>query len=237
MAKTRDPSIPLSLSIFIVTFFPGFLSLAGATKHGGFSVELIHRDSIKSPLYTESSSHFQKLQNSFLPSIKRAKHFYPNSKTEPEADIPESQVTPIIGSYIMSYSLGTPPFKIFGIADTGSDLVWSQCLPCRNCCNQTAPLFDRSKSSTFENISCLDQTCTSIVPCPAQTCCEDGTKWCQYEQQYADNNTVSFGNLVSDSLTLGFTSGRQVAFPNVVVGYGYINGPFSEQTWNCGMIR
>ncbi|KAI9119711.1 hypothetical protein K1719_009100 [Acacia pycnantha] len=101
MAKTHDPSIPFSLSIFIVNVIPGFLSLAGATKHGGFSVELIPRDSAKSPLYTESSSHFQKLQNSFLRSIKRAKHFYANSKTKPEPDIPKSQVTPITGSYIM----------------------------------------------------------------------------------------------------------------------------------------
>ncbi|XP_028755411.1 aspartic proteinase CDR1-like [Neltuma alba] len=228
MAEAHNPTVPLSLSFLLVTCISGFLFLTEATNHG-FSVELIHRDSAKSPLYTESSQ-VQKLHSSFLHSIKRANCFYPNTETdEAEEDLPESEVIPITGEFIMAYSLGTPPFKIFGIADTGSDLVWSQCLPCRNCYNQIAPSFDRSKSSTFKNISCFDQKCTSIVPREVQTCCEDGTKLCQYDVQYADH-LVSIGNITSGTLTLGSTSGRQVAFPNIVVGCGYIDGPFSETT-------
>ncbi|PRQ52480.1 putative nepenthesin [Rosa chinensis] len=33
----------------------------------------------------------------------------------------------------MKFSLGTPPLDIYAAADTGSDLVWTQCQPCQAC--------------------------------------------------------------------------------------------------------
>ncbi|XP_027916007.1 probable aspartic protease At2g35615 [Vigna unguiculata] len=33
-------------------------------------------------------------------------------------------------TYYMKYSIGTPPFEVVGYADTGSDLIWTQCQPC-----------------------------------------------------------------------------------------------------------
>ncbi|CAN1245125.1 Aspartic proteinase CDR1 [Linum grandiflorum] len=54
----------------------------------------------------------------------------------------------------MNISLGTPPFSIVAIADTGSDIIWTQCKPCVGCYKQDAPLFDPKSSSTYKTVSC-----------------------------------------------------------------------------------
>ncbi|CAN1233739.1 Aspartic proteinase CDR1 [Linum perenne] len=53
----------------------------------------------------------------------------------------------------MNITLGTPPFPILAIADTGSDIIWTQCKPCSNCYEQNAPLFDPASSSTYQTVS------------------------------------------------------------------------------------
>lgn len=45
------------------------------------------------------------------------------------------------------------------IMDTGSDLTWLQCQPCKSCYNQQGPLFDPSTSPTFQPILCNSTTC------------------------------------------------------------------------------
>ncbi|KAG6782457.1 hypothetical protein POTOM_011858 [Populus tomentosa] len=45
----------------------------------------------------------------------------------------ESEIIANGGEYLMSLSLGTPPFEILAIADTGTDLIWTQCTPCDKC--------------------------------------------------------------------------------------------------------
>ncbi|CAN1233694.1 Probable aspartic protease At2g35615 [Linum perenne] len=52
----------------------------------------------------------------------------------------------------MSISLGTPPVPILAIADTGSDVVWTQCKPCPSCYVQNDPLFDPASSSTYQTV-------------------------------------------------------------------------------------
>ncbi|CAN1245121.1 Aspartic proteinase CDR1 [Linum grandiflorum] len=53
----------------------------------------------------------------------------------------------------MNISLGTPPFSIVAIADTGSDIIWTQCKPCVGCYKQDAPLFDPKSSSTYKTVA------------------------------------------------------------------------------------
>ncbi|CAN1233744.1 Aspartic proteinase CDR1 [Linum perenne] len=62
----------------------------------------------------------------------------------------------------MNITLGTPPFPILAIADTGSDIIWTQCKPCSNCYEQNAPLFDPASSSTYQTVSCSSDTCASL---------------------------------------------------------------------------
>ena len=68
--------------------------------------------------------------------------------------------------YVVNVGLGTPKRMFTLNIDTGSDLLWTQCLPCKlgnysGCYKpQQHPIFDASKSSTYINITCPSHTCS-----------------------------------------------------------------------------
>jgi hypothetical protein len=59
----------------------------------------------------------------------------------------------------MPISLGTPAQKSTVIVDTGSDLMWTQCLPCDSCYPQNDPLFNPAASSTYKLATCASALC------------------------------------------------------------------------------
>ncbi|GLU14707.1 hypothetical protein SLE2022_312600 [Rubroshorea leprosula] len=124
----------------------------------GFSAQLIHRDSPRSPFHNSSETHSQRLTNALRRSINRLSHFN-TSRHELQSNVFSDGN---IGEYIMNISIGTPPVEILGIADTGSDLIWTQCKPCAHCYKQDAPLFDPKSSSTYEPLSCLSTECKGL---------------------------------------------------------------------------
>ncbi|KAK2379510.1 aspartic proteinase CDR1 [Trifolium repens] len=193
--------------------------------NNGFSVELIHRDSPKSPLYQATENKYQRVVNAARRSIKFANHFYQDSLT----NTPKSTIIPAKGEYLMSYSVGSPPFKLYGIADTGSDIVWLQCEPCKKCYNQTTPIFNPSKSSSYKNIPCLSKLCQSVH----DTSCSDQNS-CQYAIIYGDRSH-SLGDLSFETLTLESTTGRPISFPKSVIGCGTDN-KMSFETAGSGIV-
>ncbi|PKU82196.1 Protein ASPARTIC PROTEASE IN GUARD CELL 2 [Dendrobium catenatum] len=78
--------------------------------------------------------------------------------------------------------------------DTGSDLTWTQCVPCINCHNQNNPFYDPTQSSTFTTIECISNYCTQL---PKFDC--SSTFTCLYEIGYADH-CMSKGSLIKDTL-------------------------------------
>ncbi|KAJ1412448.1 Xylanase inhibitor, N-terminal [Sesbania bispinosa] len=66
------------------------------------------------------------------------------------------------GEYLLKMSLGTPAIEVIGIADTGSDIIWTQCQLCVHCYNQTIPVFDPNHSSSFNVVPCTDSTSISL---------------------------------------------------------------------------
>ncbi|RDX82827.1 Aspartic proteinase CDR1, partial [Mucuna pruriens] len=48
----------------------------------------------------------------------------------------------------MSYSLGTPPFQVYGVVDTCSDIIWVQDQLCEACYSDTSFTFGPSYSKT-----------------------------------------------------------------------------------------
>ncbi|CAN1176478.1 Aspartic proteinase CDR1 [Linum perenne] len=61
----------------------------------------------------------------------------------------------------MNISIGTPPFQILGILDTGSDITWTQCKPCSKCYTQKGALFNPTFSTTYKTVSCPSNACAS----------------------------------------------------------------------------
>ncbi|GLT40087.1 hypothetical protein SLA2020_142450 [Shorea laevis] len=211
---------------YCLFFFSLILSTTAATaKTGGFSVELIHRDSPKSPFYNPLEIPSQRVANALRRSISRTNHFLSSKKT----DTPRSNIIPNSGEYLMNISLGTPPFPILAIADTGSDLVWTQCLPCSECYEQEAPLYNPKSSSTYKTIPCSSRQCEELqgTSCSGEESKSEST--CVYSVAYGDQS-FSNGDLVSDTLTLASTSGRPVALPQTTFGCGHDNdGTFNEK--------
>jgi len=189
------------------------ISLSNALNNG-FSVELIHRDSSKSPLYQPTQNKYQRVTNAMRRSINRVNNFYKDSLT----NTPKSTVIPDHGAFLMTYSVGTPPFKLYGILDTGSPMVWLQSKPCEHCYNQTTPIFNPLKSSSYKNnIPCLSKKCKSFE----STFCSKN-KTCEYTIKYGDGST-SQGDLSLETLTLDSTSGSSISFPKTVLGFGHKN--------------
>ncbi|XP_010470147.1 PREDICTED: aspartic proteinase CDR1-like [Camelina sativa] len=111
-------------------------------------------------------------------------------------------------TYLMRLHIGTPPFEIRAVLDTGSNLVWTQCLPCTNCYDQYAPIFDPSKSSTFKEKRCHGHSC----PC---------------DIVYADGSYTK-GTLATETVTIHSTSGELFVMPKTIIGCSHNSSGFKS---------
>ncbi|KAF8028761.1 hypothetical protein BT93_E1422 [Corymbia citriodora subsp. variegata] len=183
----------------------------------GFTTELVRRDAPGSPNSNLGGNPYQHVVDAIRRSISRAHRLSRNSAGT--LDTPSAVITSADGSYTMNVSLGTPPAPYVGIADTGSDLIWTQCKPCPDCFEQASPLFDPSKSSTYKEISCQTSLC-DVVP---RASCGEGGRLCEYSYSYGDRSFTN-GNLATETFVLGSSSGRPVSVPKVLFGCGHNNG-------------
>ncbi|KAI4312543.1 hypothetical protein MLD38_037350 [Melastoma candidum] len=188
-------------------------SIAAEAIDGGFTVELIPRDSPKSPFYDPSETLPQRVGKAVRRSIARLAGLRSNTPGDPYGHITSNE-----GDYLIKLAIGTPPVQIMGIADTGSDLIWTQCKPCHSCFRQDAPLFDPSKSRTYAVVSFHSPKCkvydeTSSSP----------QGQCLYTARYGDQS-YSNGNIATDDISLDSTSGSSIKFSETVFGCGHDNG-------------
>ncbi|KAK8945584.1 Aspartic proteinase CDR1 [Platanthera guangdongensis] len=138
-----------------------------------------------------------------------------------EIDI-HSDIIPNTFEYLMTFYIGTPPEKLVAIADTGSDLIWVQCSPCKLCYTQKPPLFDPSSSSTYKSVSCNDDSCAALP----ESGCAAGDH-CQYHYSYGDRSYV-VGDLSVDTLSFDSAEAESpVQIPKILFGCTHeSNGTF-----------
>ncbi|MCO5589116.1 hypothetical protein L7F22_043082 [Adiantum nelumboides] len=107
-----------------------------------------------------------------------------------------------VGQFLAVLKIGTPPVSFTAIVDTGSDLVWRQCRPCKQCYPQTDygfPIFDPIHSSTFRKAPCTDPLCQlycgscSSTTLPAAP--PIGGLACSYNSPYDDSPAFTRGEL------------------------------------------
>ncbi|CAM6016575.1 unnamed protein product [Sphagnum balticum] len=184
--------------------------------------QLLHRDHPDSPLSRSSTSntklsHTERMAAAVKRSWARRDYISSRARLTREAGDFESQVTPDIGEYTMALSVGTPPQRFVAVMDTGSDLVWLNCLPCIQCINQPhGPPFDPSLSSSYSPASCVDNACTAL-PNNWGTCA--GTN-CGYQYEYGDGSSTE-GELAYETFTVTNVDGSTTAIPNVTFGCGH----------------
>jgi hypothetical protein len=125
-------------------------------------LELLRRD--HHPSLTDSTSTQPPKSSSerFLEAVKRSHarrdaiarsmQSAPKSNSVKPSSIPVT--TEGEGEYLTQIGLGTPKKTLTLILDTGSDLVWTQCLACQACYQQIDPIFNPAKSSTYKPVRC-----------------------------------------------------------------------------------
>lgn len=200
--------IPLLLTTVMILA----LSRASLQNHVSFSVDLVHRDSIKSPLHNPSHTLDDKIHAAIRRSKSRA-HYLQHAIASGQNVTPssyDSNVTASPFEYLMTIKVGTPSRSIVAVADTGSDLIWTNCKPCQKCYKQNAPLFDPRSSSTYLDLSCNSNFCSGF---PSD--CEN--KQCHYYAQYGDGSTSS-GTLAQETFIFDKSDGRTVGIRNIVFG-------------------
>ncbi|XP_057969450.1 aspartic proteinase CDR1-like [Malania oleifera] len=216
-------AVSVAALLILVSSTTSPVEASNRSGRDGFSIDLISRDSPRSPFYNPSETHFGRLRNALRRSINRANRFtVAASSREAATSGGLTQVTVNNGEYLLNISIGTPPTEILGIADTGSDLIWTQCTPCSTCYKQNAPLFNPRRSSTYTPLACSSDACTSFDEAQCSS------SQCQYRVQYGDRS-YSVGILSTDTVTLGTTAGQPVFLPRTIFGCGYDNdGTFNE---------
>ncbi|KAL3654382.1 hypothetical protein CASFOL_004063 [Castilleja foliolosa] len=118
------------------------------------------------------------------------------------------------GEYFCRVGIGRPATEAYMVLDTGSDVNWVQCAPCAECYQQTDPIFNPSRSSSFEPLTCEAQQCRSLDV----SACRNNT--CLYQVSYGDGS-YTVGDFATETITFG--GGGSAAVDNVAIGCGHNN--------------
>ncbi|EYU38885.1 hypothetical protein MIMGU_mgv1a026932mg [Erythranthe guttata] len=116
------------------------------------------------------------------------------------------------GEYFTRIGIGTPPKYVYMVLDTGSDVVWVQCSPCRKCYSQSDPVFDPKSSTSFLGLTCHSPVCRRLDS-PG---CNNRDK-CLYQVSYGDGS-FTVGEFSTETLTF-----RKTKVDNVAFGCGHDN--------------
>ncbi|KAJ7513522.1 hypothetical protein O6H91_23G003000 [Diphasiastrum complanatum] len=188
----------------------------------GFRVELIHRDSPSSYLGLKNITRLERLRLAVQRSQERARNLAATqngygasfSQKTTTTDF-TSPVASDFGAYLMQLKLGNPVQNFQAIVDTGSDLVWVQCNPCRSCYNQQGSVFSPSSSSTYKQLPCNSPKCSKF----SNRICNPN---CQYVYQYGDQSGT-MGDFSSETITMTTTTGSSQQIPDFAFGCGHSN--------------
>jgi Xylanase inhibitor N-terminal/Xylanase inhibitor C-terminal len=132
------------------------------------------------------------------------------------------------GQFVMDVAIGTPSLSLPAIIDSGSDLIWTQCKPCKYCFKQPTAIFNPSTSSTYKLMPCTANLCKEL---PIRECGPKNMS-CEYWYPYTDDSSTA-GYLSSETFTLGSHKANNVAF-----GCGIRNtGGFSKTSGLIGLGR
>ncbi|KAF8696804.1 hypothetical protein HU200_036441 [Digitaria exilis] len=118
------------------------------------------------------------------------------------------------GEYFTKIGVGTPATPALMVLDTGSDVVWLQCAPCRRCYDQSGPVFDPRRSTSYGAVDCAAPLCRRLD----SGGCDLRRRACMYQVAYGDGS-VTAGDFATETLT--FQGGARVA--RVALGCGHDN--------------
>ncbi|PHT69247.1 hypothetical protein T459_28734 [Capsicum annuum] len=120
----------------------------------------------------------------------------------------------LAGIYYTRIQLGSPPKEFHVQFDTGSDVLWVSCVPCKGCPTRGGldriqlQFFDLSSSSTAQPISCSDQRCALGAQSSFTNCSAENQ--CRYTLHYCDGSDTS-GYYVADDMLYDIVTGNSLS--------------------------
>ncbi|KAK3199553.1 hypothetical protein Dsin_022968 [Dipteronia sinensis] len=195
----------------------------------GFSLKLIPIDSPDSPIYPGNLSQFERIER-LVQLTKDKSDYYVQFLSRNATFGGEKFTIPQYhgaGHLIGQVFIGTPPQTVYLIIDTGGGLIWTQCEPnCINCFPLLVPLYNSSKSSTYQRLSCDHYLCSG--PNNLYTC-DNGE--CIYDVSYGaggiSGRTKGFASM--ESFVFSADRGqRSVTISNIIFGCSKDNEKFND---------
>ncbi|XP_042486348.1 probable aspartic protease At2g35615 [Macadamia integrifolia] len=204
----------LSFTIFISSPCLTIDSITATNpKHPRFAVDFIHHDSPLSPFYNPNTTFWDKAARLYESSI--ARHAYISSKR-----VDKYRTDLILDHYwyLAKVTIGEPMVDVFTVFDTGSHLLWIQCRPCQHCMPQISNIYDRTKSRTYDTLTCGLDDCELA---PGMGC--DSNNRCTYNISYVDKS-YSHGYLAKEILSFKDSEGDVMdTVRDVTFGCGFNN--------------
>uniref|UniRef100_A0A803PTF1 Peptidase A1 domain-containing protein n=1 Tax=Cannabis sativa TaxID=3483 RepID=A0A803PTF1_CANSA len=127
------------------------------------------------------------------------------------------------GLYFARIGIGSPSNDYFVQVDTGSDILWVNCIGCEKCPKKSnlgidLTLYDPKGSSTSKLVNCDQDFCTATYDGQLPGC--KPNLLCQYNVVYGDGSSTA-GYFVKDTLHFNKVTGnRQTATTNGSVIFG-----------------
>jgi len=177
---------------------------------GGLRIDLMHRDSLLSPFSPGNITSIERLKRAIERSQDRLEKLQmsvvsKNEKFAAETKDVQAPVSAGNGEFLMKLAIGKPSLLYSAILDTGSDLTWTQCMPCSDCYKQSTPIYDPSLSSSYSTVPCKSSMCLAL---PASACT---SARCEYLYTYGDYSST-MGILSYETFTLSSQSVPHIAF-------------------------
>ncbi|KAI3985753.1 hypothetical protein MKX01_030667 [Papaver californicum] len=89
-------------------------------------------------------------------------------------------------NYIVTLQLGKRNMTV--LVDTGSDLTWVQCQPCKLCYSQQDPILNPGLSRTYKSVACNSSSCQSLEVA------NGFSGVCGADQENSCNDVVNYGD-------------------------------------------
>ncbi|KAF7148262.1 hypothetical protein RHSIM_Rhsim03G0266700 [Rhododendron simsii] len=187
------------------------------TKPTRLVMKLIHSDSILSPYYNSNFTISEHARRAIKSSMDRYTYLKARAKLSSTMDEVRGGVKPDYGgvSFLVNFSIGQPLVTQLVVMDTGSNLLWIQCLPCITCFDQLSPIYDPSKSNTYTKLSCNSFYC--VFDPFSENC--DSARTCSYYLKYDDGSTTR-GDLGMEELSFMTITDPHYEHNQFIIGDG-----------------
>ncbi|KAI9115070.1 hypothetical protein K1719_014083 [Acacia pycnantha] len=184
---------PSLASLLIFAFFFFLLISSGSTNHGVFSVKNKYAGQVRTLAVLKA--HDSRRQLNFLAGV----------------DLPlgGSGRPDGVGLYYAKIGIGTPSKDYYLQVDTGSDIMWVNCIQCRECPSRSnlgmdLTLYNIKDSSSGKYVPCTQEFCKEINGGLLAGCVSNIT--CPYLEIYGDGSSTA-GYFVKDVVLYDQVSG------------------------------